>query len=801
MHSLLSRQLKRHFGESFHLSPEWKKFIAAVDNAYREFDIDRGMLERSLELSSGELVEANAEMRAFFRAIPDILFRIDNDGVILDYKAGSTTDFLVDPKEMMGKHIQDVPGEKEVANQFRDAISRVRNETGIISIEYSLTIQKLERFYEARFVPLHHDDMMVIIRDITQRKLAESAMLESEERYRILVEESPDAIVVHSAGKIVYVNSASLELMKVGPSDQILGLDLIDFVHPDSRREVMSRITEMSRTMKPAALLDEKFIRFDGTVVNVEVVSAPITFLGRPSFQVIFRDITQRKQTEEQLRLQSAAINNTPNGVVVTDNRGTIVWHNPAFEKLTGYPSLEAIGRNLREFVESGSLGTDIYDEIWEGLQSGRSWHGDLLSRTKDGTIYTEEMTIAPVFDNSGSVSHVVAIKQDITDRRSLEERFLQAQKLEGIGRLAGGVAHDYNNIMGVIVGHSTMLRKWLSQGDPARLSAEAILSAANRGTELTKQLLAFARKDIVSPKVINVNTSIESIQRMLQRIIGENLTLVFLPQKNLWNVKVDPTQFDQILVNLATNARDAINDVGTISIGTTNVKITDADTGGQVGFLPGEYVLISFTDSGEGMDKDTMEHIFEPFFTTKPKGQGTGLGLSTVYGIIKQNDGSIFVESHPGHGTEFKIYLPRFCGELTPEQKPVLEDDLKGNETVLVVEDQADLLDLTKISLEEYGYNVLAALGPGDALLVCETYLGEIHLLLTDVIMPIMNGKELSERIKEMRPGIKTLFMSGHTADMLAPHGILDNGIELLEKPFAPFELAKHVHDILNRQ
>jgi len=438
------------------------------------------------------------------------------------------------------------------------------------------------------------------------------------------------------------------------------------------------------------------------------------------------------------------------------------------------------------------------YDKLWKVVRHGKPWHGELLSRRRNGTVYTEGMTIAPVFDNKGSLSHLVAIKQDISERRSLEERFLQAQKLEGIGRLAGGVAHDYNNILGVIVGYAEILKKRFDKGDPGRLIAEAIAAAANRGADLTRQLLAFARKEIVSPKVINVNLSIESIRTMLQRIIGENLSLAFLPQKNLWNVKIDPTQLDQILVNLATNARDAIKDVGRIEIRTSNVNIDESLTQGQPEFYPGEYVLISFADTGKGMDKETLEHIFEPFFTTKPKGQGTGLGLSTVYGIVKQNNGTVTVASKLNKGTEFRIYLPRFHGEVIAEEETTSEEDLMGDETILVVEDEEDLLDMARITLEDYGYKIIGATRPKDALLYCQTHEGEIHLLLTDVIMPTMNGKELSERIRLMRPGIKTLFMSGHTSDTLVPQGILDDSIELLLKPFTPRELAKRIRALL---
>lgn len=341
-------------------------------------------------------------------------------------------------------------------------------------------------------------------------------------------------------------------------------------------------------------------------------------------------------------------------------------------------------------------------------------------------------------------------------------------------------------------------MRKKLLKEDPVYRQVEAIISATHRAAELTRRLLAFARKEIVSPKVVNLNSSVESIQKMLERLIGENIRLLFSPSDNLWNIKIDPTQIDQMLINLATNARDAIEDVGTITIETSNITIDERFIHGHMDFKPGDYVKLTFADSGKGMDRETKEKIFEPFFTTKPKGQGTGLGLSTVYGIVKQNSGNLDVYSEPGKGTTFRIYIPRFIGDRKETEQKLQLESLSGTETVLVVEDQPDLLDLAKGSLEEFGYKVVTALSPGEAILLCGTYHDEISLLLTDVIMPMMNGKELRTRIEKIKPGIKTIFMSGYTADVITDGGILDEGIEFIQKPFTPQILAKKVRDVL---
>ncbi len=637
------------------------------------------------------------------------------------------------------------------------------------------------------------------IRDIEERKSAERMLIESEERYRILVHNSPDSIVVMTDGKFSYVNPKSVQLFHARSAEELLGKPAVAFIHPDSRVDSESRLRRMMETKEGLPLKEMKFLGADGTILEVEVRSAPVTYLGKISIQSVIRDITERKQVEKQLQLQGVALNTAANAVLITDSLGNIVWANPAFESLTGYSMDEAIGRNPRDLIKSGTQDGDYYREMWSTINSGKVWRGEIVNRRKNGSLYTEEMTIAPVRDSVGSITHFVAVKQDITDRKSLQEQLLQSQKLDSIGQLAGGVAHDYNNILGVVIGYAELLKSTLAGNHEARKPIEAILTASTRAAGLTRQLLAFARKDIVSPKVLNLNTAIGNIELILQRIIGENISIVFKPTDELWNVKIDPSQLDQMFINLAANARDAIQGIGTISISLSNYTAGQDENVARPGMMPGEFVKMTFSDTGTGMKPEVSKRVFEPFFTTKEKGHGTGLGLSTIYGIIKQNNGNIYVYSEPGRGTTFEIFLPRFEGRDESAQIHRNEHARHGTETVLVVEDQKEMLDLTIASLESFGYQVLAAGGPDEALEICRNSAQEIHLVVTDVIMPVMSGRDLSEKINELRPGTKVLFMSGYTADKLDPDGSLDCKSHFIQKPFTPVALARKVGELLD--
>ncbi len=516
------------------------------------------------------------------------------------------------------------------------------------------------------------------------------------------------------------------------------------------------------------------------------------------AYETLRREVEEHRLAEERLHLQSVALNTAANGIVITDSEGHIVWANRAFETVTGYSVGEVVGKNPRELIKSGRQDREFYKEMWDRITSGEVWEGEIVNRRKDGTLYDEYMTIAPVRDDSGKISHFVAVKQDMTERKLLEEKLLQSQKLESIGQLAGGVAHDYNNILGVVIGYAELLKSRTEGNTRFEKPVDSILSAAKRGADLARQLLAFARKEMTSPKVVSINSAVESIEKMLRRLIGENIVLEFRPGERVWNVRIDPTQLDQVLVNLAANSRDAIKGAGTITIETENVTVGEAEAEERPGLSPGEFVKISFSDSGTGMDEVTQKRIFEPFFTTKERGQGTGLGLSTVYGIVKQNNGNIYVASRPGKGTIFEIFLPRSFDKAEAALQAEDDELLTGSQTVLVVEDQPEMLELTKASLEKYGYKVLMAPGPTEALLLCEAFGDTIHLLLTDVIMPVMSGKELSEKVRHLFPDMKTLFMSGYTANEIDPEGVRIANSGFIQKPFSPSQLARVVHDIL---
>ncbi len=396
---------------------------------------------------------------------------------------------------------------------------------------------------------------------------------------------------------------------------------------------------------------------------------------------------------------------------------------------------------------------------------------------------------------------------QDITEQKSTEEeqakleaQLQQAQKIESVGRLAGGVAHDFNNMLSVILIHAEMAQKQEAVPSTLREHLVQIQKAAERSSEITRQLLAFARKQTVAPRILDLNETVTSMIKMLSRLIGEEIDLVWLPEKELWPVKLDPAQVDQILANLCINARDAIAGVGRIRIETGNIRCGADLCSGHPGLEPGDYILLTVSDDGCGMDQGVQQKIFEPFFTTKGDGKGTGLGLATVYGIVKQNSGYIDVHSQPGQGTQFKIYLPRSLDKAiqTGPAEPLPASE-PGGETILLVEDEPAILDVGTQLLEMQGYRVLAANTPGEAIRLAEGHLGEIHLLMTDVVMPEMNGRQLARKLLSLYPGIKRLFMSGYTADIIAHHGVLDEGVHFIQKPFTFDVLTTKVREVLD--
>jgi PAS domain S-box-containing protein len=513
-----------------------------------------------------------------------------------------------------------------------------------------------------------------------------------------------------------------------------------------------------------------------------------------------FQDVTERRRMDELQHLRIAALNATSNAIVITDRKGTIEWVNPAFTQLTGYTAREAIGKNPREVVKSGKQAPEVYRELWETILAGRTWQGEIINRRKDGSVYSESMAITPITDAVGTITHFVAVKQDVTTRLQLEGQLRQAQKMETVGQLASGIAHDFNNLLTVINGMAELVLARVNKLDPIYADIKDVLDAGRRAAALTQQLLAFSRQQVLQPRVININTVVATSESMLRRLLGEDVELVVAPASDLGNVKADVSQLEQVIANLVVNGSDAMPQGGKLTIETRNVTI-DSGYARQVGVTvpPGPYVQLSVTDTGVGMDETVRTRIFEPFFTTKTLGKGTGLGLSTVYGIVKQSNGFIWVYSEVGRGTSFRIYLPMVAdaeAALHVTQGDVVP---AGTETILLVEDNTEVRKLASRLLQAGGYAVISATNAAEALQLAAQHGAAISLLVTDVVMPQMSGPELAERLAQTAPEMKVLYMSGYTDDRVVRHGISEAEVAFLGKPFTRAALLQKVREILD--
>ncbi len=524
---------------------------------------------------------------------------------------------------------------------------------------------------------------------------------------------------------------------------------------------------------------------------------------------LVFRDQTRKKALEraqiESGKRYSNLVENVNDLIWETDPEHLFTFVNSRVTALLGYHPEEIIGRPWDTFL--------CADEATADNSSLSRTHFQPYSMScqtwirKDGGKVIFESNASATFDQQGQFLGYQGISRDITGRRLAEEeqeklqgQLHQAQKMDTIGRLAGGVAHDFNNMLTVICNYAEMSLEEIGADHPLRKRLAAIHQAALHSADLTRQLLAFARKQVIAPRIIDINDTIEGTLKMLQRLIGENITLAWKPGGEIWPVKMDPTQVSQILANLAVNARDAIVATGHLIITTDNLVIDQVYTASRLDFFPGDYVCISVSDDGVGMNSEVIASIFEPFFTTKGENQGTGLGLATVHGIVYQNGGFVNVYSEPGQGTTFRIYLPRMDTAAEDSLPPQVGDAVRGNETILIVEDEITILELSTVILKNKGYNVLVADTPNAALEIIRTQAGSIHLVITDVIMPQMNGRDLMERIAQLQPGIKCLFMSGYTADIIARQGILESGLQFIEKPFSVIGLCSKVREVLDQ-
>jgi two-component system, cell cycle sensor histidine kinase and response regulator CckA len=613
-----------------------------------------------------------------------------------------------------------------------------------------------------------------------------SGLEESEARYRGLVEDSPNGIVVERQGKIVLVNRAAMEMFDFDAIQDSEDHRLVDFVIPERRESAKRIIQELYAREMQIASQETCVLRHDGSIVDVEVAASSFLHAGLQNIQVILRDVSQRKLAEAVNARLIRAIEQVGESIVITDLNANIVYVNPAFERISGYSREESLGQNPR-LLKSGRHCKEFYTALWDTLKAGESWSGQFINRAKNGRLYTEEATISPVVNRSGEVINYVAVKRDVTLETELQEQLHQSQKMDAIGRLAGGVAHDFNNMLMVIVSYADLLASSLPDHDPGRKHIDQILSAARRSTALTRQLLAFSRKQVLAPHILDCNAILLETSSMVSRLISENIDLKCDLAPDLWRVKADADQIVQVILNLCVNSRDAMPDGGSLVLATRNYHV---DQG---------FVELSVSDTGVGIPLELQEKLFEPFFTTKERSKGTGLGLATVYGIVQQSGGYIRVDSSSGRGATFSVFLPRCLEAVPSSESPIQKTFLTGRSLVLVVEDESALREAIADCLRNHSYQVLAAADGIEALDILAQH-PEISILISDLIMPRMGGRELVRLATEKIPNLHVIFMSGYADQAFRAEDLAEFPTAFLQKPFAMNVLLARIAELTQR-
>jgi PAS domain S-box-containing protein len=578
-----------------------------------------------------------------------------------------------------------------------------------------------------------------------------------------------------------------------------------------SREEVRGDDWALARTIREKVTISNELLEidaFDGQKRIILNSTTPV-LNDRGEMQAavaINLDVTELQRTQAELERLRLAIEQSQDTIVVTDPNGTIQYVNPAFERTCGYARSEALGKQP-SVLKSGRQDQAFYARLWHTISAGNTWRGRFVNRRKDGSLYTEEATISPVLDKSDRIINYVAVKRDITEqlrlqeeRERLEEQVEHSQRLESIGRLAGGVAHDLNNLLSPILGYGELLMLDLRDNESCRESVAEIVRAGERARKLVAQLLAFGRRQLLRFQPVDVNKVLADFENLLRRAIREDVEIHLFPAARLPLVRADVGQLEQVVMNLAVNGQDAMPDGGCLTIETGLVELDEEYVATHEEVEPGWHVLLCVSDTGTGMDEDTQTRIFEPFFTTKEQDRGTGLGLATVYGIVKQHGGSIWVYSEPGEGTTFKVYLP-VDEDASGEMAQFVETPLRtgGSETILLAEDDEQVRGLAHAVLRREGYTVLVANGGEHALRIAAEADGPVDLLLTDVIMPDMNGRVLHSRLAAECPALKVLYMSGYTDNVIAHHGVLDPDLSFIQKPFNIHALARKVREVLD--
>ena len=761
------------------------------------------------------LIASEEKFSKVFRANPaGILITRLSDGLLMDTNEAFRRLLKYSQKDLTGKTVKEV---KLWADEYyRDQLLKLLEAGPVRDAEVRFRAsdgREIVARYSAEVLELAGEACILsLFVDITEQKRVEEALRKSEKYFKALTESATDVLFIVGADYIIKYATPSAEWVVGYSPDELIGKSAADLIYPDDLPRAVSDFQKALRTPDVPMFNKLRVRRKDGLAIVMEgtgrnLLSDPVI----AGLVMNVRDVTESYRSTEALKESEkkfrSIVDSAFDCILIIDLQGTILFlNNAALQTIKADSAGDLIGKNVIEFVAPESV-EDVFRDFTEVANGHDSYLAQYYLIDRQGNKICVE-SIGKLINYEGQPATIVSIR-DLTQRNQAEEektklqsQLLQAQKMESIGRLAGGVAHDFNNMLGVMRGHAEIAMSRLEKDHPVRVNLLQVLDAAERSANLTRQLLAFARQQTISPRVLELNDVVAGMLKLLKRLIGEDIVLAWMPGGDIWPVMIDPSQIDQLLANLCVNARDAIANGGKVIIETKNVHLDEDYCTDQAGCIPGDYVLLSVSDTGSGMDKETQAKIFEPFFTTKEIGRGTGLGLATVYGIVKQNKGFINVYSEPGMGTTFKIYIPSCkdqVGADLEQEKP--RPAAGGHETILVVEDEPSLLDLTRMMLEVKGYQVLTAGSPGEAIQLAKEHGGGIHLLLTDVVMPGMNGRDLEHEIRSLLPGIQSLFMSGYTADVIAHHGVLEEGVHFIQKPMSVENLAAKVREVLDKR
>ncbi|NIR45994.1 MAG: PAS domain S-box protein [Gemmatimonadetes bacterium] len=759
-------------------------------------------VERDLRFRS--LEEAEIRYRHLFDGVPVGLYRSTPSGRVLDANQG-LVDLLgyPDRETLLSRNASEFYAEPDERLPWLERVS----DDGVVT-DYEVELRRFDggriwardscRAVRGREGRIKYYQGALL--DITGRMRAQEELAAANAKLRAVIDAAPLAVVsLDDQGRVTSWNPAA-ERMFGWSESEVLG-KLAPFVSPARELEFHELRQRVLRGDLISGIETQRQRR-DGSQIDLTLWAAPLATAGGETEIIgLMVNITEEKAAEQARRLLATVVEQGAEAIVVTDVEGIIQYVNPAFERVTGYSPDEVLGKNPR-ILSSGRHEPEFYRELWDTLLRGEVWAGRLQNRRKDGSLFQQEGTIAPVRDVAGRVVNYVSVARDVTREAELEEQLRQAQKMEALGQLAGGVAHDFNNVLTAIIANSEMLVGDLEAAGQPTVLAEEIKAAGGRAAALTRQLLTFSRRQVLQPELVDLSVTIDGVTQLIGRLIGDEVELELSLARDLGRVRIDRGQLEQVVVNLAVNARDAMPEGGKLIIETSNTEVEEAEAGSQDLACSGPHVLLAMTDTGTGMDTDTRTRIFEPFFTTKPKGKGTGLGLSTAYGIVKQSGGFIRVYSEPGRGTTFRIYLPRVSETSEPGVAFTREPELKAShgESVLVVDDDDSVRIAACRVLGDAGYRTFEAEGPLQALDLIERCDAAIDLMITDLVMPDLDGEQLAQRVARLSPRTRIIFVSGYSEKTLESD-LLRSGVPFLSKPFCNKALLRKVAEVLQAE